>query len=400
MINKTHLTKPKEFFKYDIQLIIAVALLCCGGLAFLASSLNLNDEREYWGDLQKQFFVGILGGGIIASILTVTDYHIWTRNKDLIAKISFVLLGFVGFFAFLTIFISGVDAKNSFINEGFVRFLPIRPHIANGSVRWIDFPFGLPNIQPSEIAKLTTLIYFAGFFGKHYREGFSWQKFRFPLWMFLATAILILLQPDLGTVAIIFMIIFSAIVVAKVPTKMLRQIIVFACVVGLFSIVSTPYRLARVIGLIGNEPEAKIEQVVNIQKAVYRGGLWGKGYGSSMKRQANIYEVSTDSIIAVIGEEIGFVGTTAFLMLYVWLFYRGMKIAHEAVDLEGKMIATGIVVWIASQVFLNVCGMTGMVPMKGLPLPFVSKGGTAIVISLVAMGILLNISSQKRSEFR
>ena len=400
MINKTHLTKPKEFFKYDIQLIVVIGLLCCFGLAFLASSLNLNDESEYWGDLQKQFIIGILGGGIIATILALTDYHIWTRNKDLIAKVSFGLLGFVGFFAFLTFFIPSADAKNSFINEGFVRLLPIKPHIANGSVRWIDFPFGLPNIQPSEVAKITTLIYFAGFFGKNYREGFSWEKIKLPLWMFGTTALLILLQPDLGTIAIIFVIIFSAMTVAKVPTKMLRQILIFGSLIGLLSIVFTPYRLTRVLGIINTDGDTKIEQVVNIQKAINRGGLWGKGYGASMKRQANIYEVSTDSIIAVIGEEIGFVGTTAFLMLYVWLFYRGMKIAHEAVDLEGKMIATGIVVWIASQVFLNVCGMTGMIPMKGLPLPFVSKGGTAIVITLIAMGILLNISSQKRSEFR
>jgi cell division protein FtsW len=396
MLHNTNILKPKSFFKYDVQLMIITVLLCTAGLAYLASSLNLSAENTYWNELQKQFLVGIVGGGFVAWILARTDYHIWTDNKDKIIKLSFVMLGFVAFFSFLTWFRSTADDKQTLIN--WFNWLPIRPYIANGAVRWIEFPFGLPNVQPSEFAKLTTLIYFAGYFGKNYRNGFNWMNIKKPLWAFGVSAALILMQPDLGTVAIIFAILMSAMLVAKVPVTILRRILAIGLIIGFFSVIFTPYRLLRLISVI--QVDEKSAQVEGIQKALYRGGLWGRGYGASMKIDAQIYEASTDSIIAVIAEETGFMGTFAFLILYAWLFYRGMQIANQATDLEGKMLATGIVVWIGAQVFLNVCGMTGMIPMKGLPLPFVSKGGTAIVINLISIGILLNISSQKSNEFR
>ena len=396
MLQTNHIFKPKSFFKYDVQLMIITVLLCTAGLAYLASSLNLSAENTYWSELQKQFVVGIVGGSLVAWMLARTDYHIWTNNRDKIIKISFAMLGFVAFFSFLTWFRATADDKQALIN--WFSWMPIRPYIANGAVRWIEFPFGLPNLQPSEFAKLTTLIYFAGYFGKNYRNGFTWTNIKKPLWAFAISAILILMQPDLGTVAIIFAILMSAMLVAKVPFAILKKILAVGLIIGLFSVVFTPYRLLRLLSVI--KVEEKSAQVEGIQKALYRGGLWGRGYGSSMKIDAQIYEASTDSIIAVIAEETGFVGTFAFLILYAWLFYRGMQIANQAADLEGKMLATGIVVWIGAQVFLNVCGMTGMIPMKGLPLPFVSKGGTAIVINLISIGILLNISSQKGNEFR
>jgi cell division protein FtsW len=396
MLHNTHIFKSKSFFKYDVQLMVITVLLCTAGLAYLASSLNLNAENTYWSELQKQFVVGIVGGGVIAWILAKTDYHIWTDNRDRITKISFILLSFVAFFSFLTLFKSTADEKEALINS--FNWLPIRPYIANGAVRWIELPFGLPNIQPSELAKLTTLIYFAGYFGKNYRNGFNWMNLKKPLWVFGATGLLIFTAADLGSIAIIFAILMSVMLVAKVPIDILRKILTVGIIFGLLSVVFTPYRLLRLLSVI--QVDEKSAQVEGIQKALYRGGLWGRGYGASMKIDAQIYEASTDSIIAVIAEETGFVGTFAFLILYAWLFYRGMQIANEATDLEGKMLATGIVVWIGAQVFLNVCGMTGMIPMKGLPLPFVSKGGTAIVINLISIGILLNISSQKSNAFR
>jgi cell division protein FtsW len=396
MINSTHIIKPKSLFKYDVQVLIITVLLCTAGLAYLASSLNLSAENTYWSELIKQFGIGIVGGGIVAWILSRTDYHLWTENKDKIIKISFAMLSFVAFFSFLTLFRSTADEKQSLIN--WFNWMPIRPYIANGAVRWIELPFNLPNIQPSEFAKLTTLIYFAGYFGKNFRNGFNWMNLKKPLWVFGASALLIFTAADLGSIAIIFAILMSAMIVAKVPAKILKVIGVAALIVGLLSIVFTPYRLLRLLSVV--QVDEQSDQVKGIQKALYRGGLWGRGYGASMKIDAQIYEASTDSIIAIIAEETGFVGTFAFLILYAWLFYRGMLIASQAVDLEGKMLATGIVVWIGSQVFLNVCGMTGMIPMKGLPLPFVSKGGTAIVINLISIGILLNISSQKSNEFR
>jgi cell division protein FtsW len=371
--------------KYDWQLIVAVVLLCAFGLAFLASSLNTSPQN-YWSDLIKQFVVGIGFGGGCAFFLARTDYHIITKHRGLLVKVTLGLLGFVWFFALLAFF---ANDKQAMIDR--FSWLPFKPYIANGAVRWIDLPFGLPNLQPSEIAKITVLIYFAGYMGQKSREDFTWENLKKPLWLLGALSFLIVLQPDLGTIAMIFIIAISSLVVAKVHKNIILSIIGIAFLFGVLFIVSTPYRLKRL--------NLDSQQVRNIQYAVQSGGLFGKGYGNSEWKQADqIYEPSTDSIIAIIAEEIGFVGTIIFLSLYVWLFFRGMKIAQEAVDLEGKMIATGIVVWVSVQVFLNVCGMTGLIPMKGLPLPFVSRGGTAIAINLIAVGILINISSQKKSQ--
>ena len=411
MINKTHLLKTKEIFKYDWQLIIAIILLCSIGLAFLASSLN-NDPVKYWPELLKQFFVGIGFGSIITVILAKTDYHILTKHSKILITITFILLGFLAFFAILILPKTTVTEKYNTIQS--FSWLPIRPHIANGAVRWIDLPLGLPNVQPSEIAKITLLIYFASSLSKVQRNGFDWQNLKRPFWTFGIITFLVLIQPDLGTVIMVFTIIFSSMLVANVPKQILTKVTLVCLIIAFIAIISTPYRRQRFLiyadffkVFTKDDPkddtkEDKIDkqQVENIQWAMRNGGWFGKGYGNSELKQAKmIYEASTDSIIAVIGEEIGFVGTISFLCLYLWLFWRGMKIASEAKDLEGQMIATGISIWIFTQVFLNVCGMTGLIPMKGLPLPFVSQGGTAIVMNLVGIGILLNISSQRKAGF-
>ena len=204
----------------------------------------------------------------------------------------------------------------------------------------------------------------------------------------------------------IVIIVLSAMWTANVPRQILSRIILVGALVSALLIIATPYRLQRFAiyanvfaggGKSVNNEEDR-QQVANIQYALQNGGWLGKGYGNSEWKQAGkIYEASTDSIIAVIGEEVGFVGTIAFLGLYLWIFSRAMIIANDSIDLEGKMIATGIGVWIFSQVFLNTTGMTGLIPMKGLPLPFVSQGGTALVMNLIGIGILLNISSQRKS---
>ena len=403
MLNKSHLLKPKEFLKYDWQLIVAVVLVCTFGLAFLASSLNIQPD-SYWQELGKQFAVGLGFGGIMTVILARTDYHLWTKHKNTLAIITLTMLGFVAFFATLVFFIKGNSEKIAFINK--FSWLPIRPHIANGAVRWIDLSFGLPNIQPSEIAKITTLIFFAGYLPKKLGQGLGWMTLKQPLWYLGLVAGLILIQPDLGTTIMIVIIVLSAMWTANVPRQILSRIILVGALVSALLIIATPYRLQRFAiyanvftsGGKGVNNEEDRQQVANIQYALQNGGWLGKGYGNSEWKQAGkIYEASTDSIIAVIGEEVGFVGTIAFLGLYLWIFARAMTIANDSIDLEGKMIATGIGVWIFSQVFLNTTGMTGLIPMKGLPLPFVSQGGTALVMNLIGIGILLNISSQRKS---
>jgi cell division protein FtsW (lipid II flippase) len=393
MLNKTHLlNKNNRIWNYDWQLIVVTVVLCIFGLVFLASALSGNpqiDSGRYWPELAKQLIAGIGFGGILTFLLAKTDYHRFIKQRNLFIWITLILLFFVSFLSVIS-FVTRQDASTLY---EFMRPFPVRPAYVNGAARWIKLPFGLPDLQPSEIAKITVLIFFAGVLSRFGNQEITMKRIKQPLWVLFSVLFLIFVQPDLGNTVVISMIVVSALWVAGFSAKTLAKILIFVALFGLSSIFLTPYRRQR----ISSVPA----QVTFIQNALANGGLTGKGYGNSeLKQYGKIYEANTDGIIGVIGEELGLVGILALLMLYVYLFYRGMKIASEAMDLEGQIIATGITVWIGMQVFMNIGGMTGILPAKGLPLPFISQGGTAIVMNLISIGLLLNISSQKKKELK
>jgi cell division protein FtsW len=394
MLNKTHLlNRNSKIWNYDWQLIVITLILCIFGLVFLASSLSGNPQipaNRYWPELGKQLIAGIGAGGCLAFWLARTDYHFFIKNRNLLVWITAILLFFVSFLSIVS-FVTRQDAANLY---GPLEKLPIAPKYTNGAARWIKLPFGLPDLQPSEIAKITMLIFFAGVLSKFGNQEITLQRIKQPLWVLLGILMLIFVQPDLGTTFLISVIVGSALWVAGFNAKTLLKIILILVFLAVLSIYGTEYRRKRVSG-------ATTAQVAFIQEALQSGGLLGVGYGNSeLKQVGKIYEADTDGIIGVVAEEIGFIGTAAFICLYFYLFYRGMKIAQEAVDLEGQILATGITVWIGMQVFMNISGMTGLIPMKGLPLPFVSRGGTAVIMNLVSVGFLLNISSQKKKELK
>jgi cell division protein FtsW len=204
-----------------------------------------------------------------------------------------------------------------------------------------------------------------------------------------------MLQPDMGTVLLIFGILAASMWSAQIPVKILVYLGVVVSILAVFLTLAASYRLNRVTAFLDPD-SATATQIRGVQNAIRNGGFFGKGYGNSELKQQDgaIIEQSTDAIIGVIGEEIGFFGTTLFLSLYVVLLWRGMRAAKYAPDLGGQALATGITVWLVAQAFINVSGMVGLIPLDGVPLPFVSQGGTAIIINLLAVGILLNISAQ------
>ena len=394
MLNKTHLlNRNSKIWNYDWQLIVVTIVLCIFGLVFLASALSSNPQIEstkYWPELTKQLFVGIGFGSVLAFILARTDYHLFVKNRNLLVWITGILLFFVGFMAIIAL-VFRQDAGQLY---DMLKSLPIKPVYINGAGRWIRIFTGLPDLQPSEIAKITMLLFFAGVLSRFGNQEITLKRIKKPLWILLGILSLIFVQPDLGNTIIVTMIVTSALWVAGFNAKTLSKILIAIVIFGALSIVLTPYRRQRVSG-------GTSAQVSFIKDALSNGGFVGKGYGNSdLKQAGKIYEANTDGVIGVIGEEMGFVGVFALLCLYAFLLYRGMKIAEESVDLEGRIIATGITVWIGLQVFMNIGGMTDLIPPKGLPLPFISQGGTAIVMNLISIGFLLNISSQKKKELK
>ncbi len=393
MLNKTYLlNRNSKIWNYDWQLIVVTLVLCICGLVFLASALSGNpqiDSSKYWPELAKQLLVGVCFGGGIAFWFARTDYHIYIKNRNKLVFATVILLFFVSFLSVIAL----VTRQDPAMLYEYLRLLPIRPVYINGAGRWIRVFQGLPDIQPSEIAKITMLIFFAGVLSRFGNQEITLKRLKKPMWVLLSVLFLIYVQPDLGNTIVVSVIVLSALWVAGFNAKTLAKILIVMGIFGFLSIKLTPYRNNRVTGTSA--------QVSFIQDALANGGLTGKGYGNSeLKQNGKIYEANTDGIIGVIGEEMGLVGLFALIIMYIYLLSRGFKIADEAIDLEGKIIATGITVWIGMQVFMNIGGMTGILPPKGLPLPFISQGGTAIVMNLISIGFLLNISSQKKKELK
>jgi cell division protein FtsW len=380
---------------YDWVLLTVVITLCIAGLTFLASALSVKVQAEFYKELLKQMIFGVWIGGFMCYILSRVDYHNLFKIKNALLYITITLLGFLACFAIFTQ-VTGMSesAKKIFVDN---RANPIiAPSIANGSIRWIDTPFLL--IQPSELAKLTLLIFFAAKINELKDQEITWMTLKRPFYAFFLISSLIIVQPDLGTIVLIFCILFSAMWATKVPMKILGIVVTIVTVFILISTFTTGYRLSRVKSAYdsGNATKAENYQTKNAQKAISDGGLWGEGYGNSIaKQQGFVPFSSTDAIISIIAEEMGFIFTTIFLGLYVAFCFRGLKIAREAPDVGGKALAVGITTWIVLQAFWNVGGIIGLAPLKGLPLPFVSEGGTAMVLNLSSVGILMNISSQK-----
>lgn len=414
----TRKAKRKRFLEfkgeYDWWLLGAVGLQSVIGLAFLASALS--NRADFMQEFSKQLIVGLWIGVIMAFILSRIDYHQLFKYKHLIIGVTLFTLLYIA----VPLLIADILNRSRLEIIGYLDVIQFSPYMANDAVRWI-YVFGITNFQPSELAKLGLLVYFAAYINQYAKEKFTWDRYKKPLYALVICCAAIIIQPDLGSVVMIAAIISSVLWVAKIP---LRYIIIGALIagaVGSVFIFSQEWRRDRVFVWLSQsvcqsysegtwnydlcenlDISTQISrddqlQVLEIQEAMASGGLFGVGYSRSDLKD-RIPESTTDGIIGVIGAEGGFFLVSLVIVLYLIIFLRGMKIAAEAEDAGGKALAVGISVWIILQSFWNIAGMVGLFPLKGLPLPFISEGGTAMVINLMTIGILLNISTQKDPE--
>ncbi len=413
MTTKTKTRKRFLEYKgdYDWWLLGAVGLQCIIGLAFLASALS--NHSDFMQEFSKQLVVGLWIGAIMAFLMSRIDYHWLFKYKHLIIGATLTTLLYIA----VPLLIADMLNLPRLQVIGYLDGLGVSPYMANNAVRWI-YVFSLTNFQPSELAKLGLLVYFAAYLNQHAKEKFVWDRYKKPLYALLLTCAAIIIQPDLGSVVMIVAIIASVLWIAKIPFKYIVVGAALATFVGSIFIFGQEWRRDRVFVWLSQsvcqnynpgswnydfcdnlaisqeitrDDELQVEQ---IKSAMASGGLFGVGYSRSDLKD-RIPESTTDGIIGVIGAEGGFFLVSLVIFLYLIIFLRGMKIAAEAQDMGGKVLATGISVWIILQSFWNIAGMVGLFPLKGLPLPFISEGGTAMVINLMTIGILLNISTQK-----
>lgn len=267
---------------------------------------------------------------------------------------------------------------------------------AGGAKRWIHL--GVATFQVSEFVKLAVIIYLAWWFEKKGPMVKDFYKTFLPfIAVFGVVFLLIMQQPDLGTAMVVGVIALTLYFVSGATISQMWTILGIGGLGVLGLIYAAPYRLRRLVTFLnpGADPLGAGYHVNQALLAIGSGGLFGLGYGHSRQKFNFLPEAASDSIFAIIGEELGFIGAFSLVMIPIAIIvWRGLVIAKNAPDTFGRLLAMGITTWIGFQAALNMGAIVGVVPLTGVPLPFISLGGTSLVFMLIACGILLNISKQ------
>lgn len=271
--------------------------------------------------------------------------------------------------------------------------------IAGGSSRWLSLYFF--NFQPSELAKVAFVIYAAHLFSRKGRNLKNPQELFFPLsiWLGLFLALL-LLQPHFGTAVIVTITFFVLAFLSGAKKRHLLALSSLGLLAFFFFIFSAEYRFRRLVAFLNPwaDPQDKGFQIIQSLLAFGSGGITGVGLGMSRQKFLYLPAAHTDFILSIIGEELGLLGTLATVFLFLALAYAGFKISSQAKDRFGQLLAAGLTSLILLQVIINMAAVTGLLPVTGIPLPFLSFGGSSLVFSLSAIGILLNISTLKSKK--
>lgn len=349
-----------------ILVVFGVLMIESAGVTY--SFVRFGDEHLFF---RKQIFSVVLGLFSLY-IFSRIDYHIFRRWS---------LLIYLGSLVFLVLLL----------------VLP-KPYVieANGANRWLNF--GFASFQPSEMVKLTSILYISAWCSSKGRKGVADFKEGFiPFILILSlTCILVIKQPDVGTAFMIATIAISIFFLAGAKIKHILSVVGIGFLLILILIFSSTYRYNRFMAFLKPDENSKTSsyQIKQALIAIGSGGIFGVGPGKSIQKALYLPEPVGDSIFAVIGEELGFIGILILLIIFLLFASRTIKIGRNAPDLFGHLIAGGIATWIMIQAFVNIAGNVALMPLKGIPLPFISYGGTSIVFVLSAIGILLNISRQ------
>ena len=263
--------------------------------------------------------------------------------------------------------------------------------------RWLRL--GPISFQPSEFVKLAFLIYLASWLGRRHGKLADFKEGFLPYAVILGVVLgLILLQPDIGTAAIVAMVAMGVYWLAGGPLRYLALLLLGGVVALVIIVQVKPHAAARLAAFVNPsaDPQGIGYHINQAYLAIGSGGLLGRGFGQSRAKFLYLPEVYGDSIFAVVGEELGFVLSLALVAAFLYLCLRGFKVARSASDEFGRLLAGGIVIWFTGQAFINISAMIGLLPLTGIPLPFVSYGSSALAIALSAVGILANISTTTR----
>jgi cell division protein FtsW len=350
------------------MLFITASILTIFGLLMVYSASSAVAASKYGS--ASYFFMRQLvwacAGYLCMILLMNVDYHVWQKEKLIRLMIIISIAGLVLVFT--------------------------QPKL-NGAQRWLRM--GSFSLQPSELGKLVVLFFLAAYLQKHEEEiGENWRKLVRPLLIVAIFAALIEKEPDLGQAVCIAFITAVLFFIAGLQWRFILPGIALCIPAFYLFVVREPFRWKRFLAFLNpfSDPLGSGWHISQSLIAIGSGGLWGIGVGSSRQKLFFLPEAHSDFIFAVIGEELGLLGTALLFLAFCFFFYRGMKITFKAPDRFGFYLGLGITLMIALQAFINISMVLAMMPTKGIALPFISQGGSSLLFNLAATGVLLNIS--------
>lgn len=355
--------------KTRINLITVSIVLVCIGIIMIYSSSSIYAWEKY-GDsfyFLKRHLVFLSVGILFTFLAMVVDYRLLRKHARLLLWIAFGLL--------ILVLIPGLGREIS------------------GARRWFRFKF--ISFQPSEFVNLAVIIYLADFIcrkGDQIKTLF--KGFIPPICVLGAVSVLILLQPDLGTTIALGSVVLIMLYIAGVRASYIVSLILCSLPMVYILVFSVPYRRARILAFLNPwlDPKGSGFQIIQSQIAIGSGGLFGVGLGHSQQKLFYLPAAHTDFIFSIIGEELGLIGTLGVIVLFMAFIRQGLKIIKNAQDKFGYFLAQGLVLMISLKAIVNIGVSCGVFPTKGLPLPFISYGGSSLIFDMVSLGILVNIA--------
>ena len=360
--------------KMDISLFIAVIVLAVFGLFMIYSASSIWAEYKFQDSFyyMKRQFIFLVIGIILMVATSKVDYNIYYEKSNKILITCLILL--------ILVLIPGIGS------------------VRNGSRSW----FGIASfgIQPSEAAKLGLIIFASKYLSNSSKFIKSYKQGVFPILgvVFLFFG-LIMLQPDLGTGMIIVVSIISLLFIAGVNMKFFNGGGVLGVIGVIILILIAPYRMDRITSFVDpwKDPLGTGFQIIQSLYAIGPGGLLGTGFLKSIQKQFYLPEPQTDFIFSIIAEEFGIVGAIFVAGLFLFIIYRGLKISLDCKDSFAKYLSFGMTFQLAFQAMMNLMVVIGMIPVTGVTLPFLSYGGSSLLITMFGIGIILNISRYNRN---
>lgn len=363
----------KKFEGYDLIILLMAVALTCFGVVMVYSASSIMAAKKYHDSfffLKRQGVFCLLGFGVMYLAMT-TDYHFWRKAAIPVMIGCLVLL--------VLVLIPGIGGS------------------AGGASRWIRFP-GF-SLQPAEVAKIALILYMAYSLEKKQDKVRFFSSGFLPYMVVLAVMIgLLMIQPDMGSSMTLAAVAIVMLFAAGTRLSYIFSMFLMALPILYFLVMNVEYRRRRIMSFMDpwQDPMSSGFQIIQSWLAFGKGGLVGQGLGEGQQKLFYLPEAHTDFILSVVGEELGFVGVLVISAMFFLLVLRSIRVALYAEDNFGRYLAFGIAILLGLEAFINMGVVTGLLPTKGLALPFISYGGSSLIISLLAVGILLNVSSRMK----